>query len=114
LRYLQVVVWTVETFDHRVDAELADLPKDVRADFLRIAELLEAYGPADVGMPHVRHLEGKLWEMRLRGRDGIARAIYVVADGQQIVVLHAFTKKTQKTPVRALEIARRRAKELKP
>jgi phage-related protein len=50
--------------------------------------------------------------MRMVGRDGIARAIYVTASGQRIVVLHAFVKKTEKTPRRALETARARAKEV--
>jgi len=50
--------------------------------------------------------------MRMKGRDGIARAIYVTAKGERVVVLHAFVKKTQKTPQRALEIARERAKEV--
>ncbi|MBV8564412.1 MAG: type II toxin-antitoxin system RelE/ParE family toxin [Methylobacteriaceae bacterium] len=36
----------------------------------------------DLGEPHVRHLEGKLWELRLTGRDGIARALYVTAIGR--------------------------------
>jgi phage-related protein len=53
-----------------------------------------------------------IWEMRMKGRDGIARAIYVTAKGERVVVLHAFVKKTQKTPQRALEIARERAKEV--
>ncbi len=63
--------------------------------------------------PHVKHLEGKLWEMRMKGRDGIARAVYVTASAERVVVVHAFVKKTQKTPRRALEIARMRAKEVK-
>jgi phage-related protein len=62
--------------------------------------------------PHIKHLEGKLWEMRMKGKDGIARAIYVTASGERVVVVHAFTKKTQKTPARALETARNRAKEV--
>ncbi len=62
--------------------------------------------------PYVKHLEGKLWEMRMKGKDGIARAIYLTAKGERVVVLHAFVKKTQKTPPRALEIARERAKEV--
>ncbi len=57
-------------------------------------------------MPHVRHLEGKLWEMRLKGRDGIARAVYVARTRQRLTVLHIFIKKTQKTPRKALETAR--------
>jgi phage-related protein len=63
--------------------------------------------------PHVKHLEGKLWEMRMNGRDGIARAIYAPTTRERVVVVHAFEKKTQKTPARALEIARERAKEVK-
>jgi phage-related protein len=63
--------------------------------------------------PHVKHLDGKLWEMRMKGRDGIARAVYVTASAERVVVVHAFVKKTQKTPRRALEIARMRAKEVK-
>jgi phage-related protein len=59
-------------------------------------------------MPHVRFLQEKLWEMRMTGRDGIARAIYVARSGRQIVVLHVFTKKTQKTPRRAIQVATER------
>ncbi|WP_371673828.1 type II toxin-antitoxin system RelE/ParE family toxin [Neorhizobium sp. T25_27] len=51
--------------------------------------------------------------MRMRGRDGIARAAYVTASGQRIVVLHVFQKKTQKTPRREIEIALRRAKDVR-
>ena len=62
--------------------------------------------------PYVKHLEGKLWEMRMKGKDGIARSIYVAATGQRVVILHSFMKKTQKTPQSALETARTRAKEV--
>ena len=62
--------------------------------------------------PYIKHLEGKLWEMRMKGRDTIARAIYVTAVGKRIVVLRVFTKKTQKTPRREIEIALKRAKEV--
>ena len=50
------------------------MPADIRAHFVHIAELLEAGGTQDVAMPYVRPLEGKLWEMRMKGKDGIARA----------------------------------------
>jgi len=63
--------------------------------------------------PYVKHLEGKLWEIRMKGKDGIARAIYTTAKGERVVVLHAFVKKAQKTPQRSLEIARERAKEVR-
>jgi phage-related protein len=72
--------------------------------------LIENHGLEGVGEPHIKHLDGRLWEMRLTGRDGIARAIYVTATGRRVVVVRVFTKKTQKTPQRELEIARARAK----
>lgn len=104
------MTWRVEILDRRVERELEALARDVRQRFLRIAELIERYGVAAMREPHVKHLEGKLWEMRMKGRDGIARAIYITAIGQRVVVLHAFDKKTQKTPGHAIEIARERAK----
>ncbi|MDB4985524.1 MAG: hypothetical protein JWN04_702 [Myxococcaceae bacterium] len=107
------MAWRVEILDRRVERELATLAQDVRQRFLRIAELIEQHGMMAMQEPHVKHLEGKLWEMRMKGRDGIARAIYVTATRERVVVVHAFEKKTQKTPARALEIARERAKEVK-
>jgi phage-related protein len=108
------MTWAVETLGAIVDAEIASLPKDMQAAFLRLAERIEAVGLERIGQPHVKHLRDKLWEMRFSGRDGIARAIYVTAIGRRVVVLHAFMKKTQRTPQAALELAERRAKEIKP
>jgi len=106
------VSWHVEILDHRVVKELEALAQDVRQRFLRIAGLIEQHGIAAMHEPYVKHLEGKLWEMRMKGKDGIARAVYVTAKGERVVVVHAFAKKTQKTPQAALEIARQRAKEV--
>lgn len=88
--------------------ELKALPNDMQARFVRIAELLETFGPQQVGMPHVRPLAGKLWVMRMTGRDGISRAVYASLQGRLLLVLHVFTKKTQTTPRRAIDIALKR------
>jgi phage-related protein len=90
------------------ERELKDLPADMQARFLRIADLLESFGPRRVGMPHVRPLESKLWEMRLTGRDGIARAVYAAVQGRRLLVLHVFIKKSQPTPGAAIETALKR------
>ncbi len=104
--------WTVETLNAAVDEELAALPTDQRAKLLRIAELIEAKGLEQVREPYVKHLEGPLWEIRMRGRDGISRALYVTASGRRVVVVRVFVKKTQKAPRREIALALRRAKEV--
>lgn len=96
--------WTV-VIHPLAEPELVALPADMKARFLRIAELLEDLGPQQVGLPHVRPLENKLWEMRMRGRDGISRAVYTAISGQRLIVLHVFLKKTQATPRKAIEMA---------
>lgn len=103
--------WSVETVSEVVDEELEALPADMRARFVRIAQLIETLGLPRVSLPHVRHLEGRLWEMRMTGRAGIARALYVTASGKRVVVVRVFVKKTQKTPRREIELALERAQE---
>jgi phage-related protein len=107
-----VAEWAVEVLNDLVEAELLSLPKDMQARFLRITELLESFGPQQVGMPHVRPLGEKLWEMRFGGKAGIGRAIYTAVAGRRLIVLHAFVKKTQKTPRSAMTLALERLKEL--
>jgi phage-related protein len=61
----------------------------------------------------VDHLEDKLWELRIRARSGIARAIYVTAAGPRVIIVRVFVKKTQKTPIQELRLARKRAKDVR-
>jgi len=74
--------------------------------------MIRDLGLQTIREPYVKHLDGKLWEMRLKGEDGIARSIYVAASGQRVVVLRTFVKKTDKTPRREIEIAFARMKEV--
>jgi len=104
--------WVVELLDDRVRQELEGLPADMKARFRRIVELIQGYGLEQVREPHVRHLEESGWEMRMKGKDGISRAIYVTARGRRVVVVRVFVKKTQKTPRREIDLARERAKEV--
>jgi phage-related protein len=102
----------VEILNEVVADEIAALPADMQARFLRLADRIASAGLQSLGEPHIKHLEGKLWELRLIGRDGIARALYITAIGQRVVVVRAFVKKTQKTPRAEIELALRRAKEV--
>jgi phage-related protein len=106
------VAWTIETLNGVVDAELEALPADMLARFRHISKLIEEFGLGRVREPHVKHLRGSLWEMRLTGKDGISRALYVTAVGRRVVVVRVFIKKTQKTPSREIELALKRAKEI--
>lgn len=93
-------------------ATLSAFPKDIRSRFERIVALIESHGIDRMREPYVKHLEGPVWEMRMKGRDGIARAAYVTATGRRVVVVHVFAKKTQTTPRREIDTALRRAKEV--
>lgn len=104
--------WRVDILDRRVEQELEALAQDLRQRFARIVDLIERHGLLAMREPYVKHLEDKLWEMRMKGKDGIARAIYVTAKGERVVVVHVFIKKTPRTPEGALDIARRRSKEV--
>jgi phage-related protein len=91
---------------------LESLPADVQAGFLRISRLIETEGLHKVREPHVKHLEGPLWVMRMKGKDGIARPAYVTASRFRVVVVRVFPRKTQKTPRREIELALRRPREV--
>lgn len=104
--------WIVEFLADDVEAELLALPRDMQARFLRIVNLIESKGLQQVHEPYVKHLQGKLWEMRMTGRDGISRALYVAASGKRVVVVRVFVKKTQKTPTREIRLALERAKDV--
>ena len=106
--------WTVETLNDVVDAELEQLPADMLARFHYISQLIEEFGLERVREPHVKHVRGSIWEMRMKGKDGISRALYVTAVGKRVVVVRVFIKKTQQTPGREIELALKRAKEFKP
>ena len=67
--------WTIEALP-AAKREVKSLPRDLQARFFHIGDMLTEHGPQQVGMPHVRHLDGELWEMRMKGKSGIARAIY--------------------------------------
>ena len=95
-----------------MDAEIEDLPADMLARFDYISQLIAEFGLEQVREPHVKHVRGPLWEMRMKGRDGISRAFYATAVGRRVVVVRVFVKKTQTTPNREIELAMKRAKEV--
>lgn len=105
------MAFDVSYFHERVLNEVQSWPVDVLADYARLIELLTEHGPS-LRMPHSRAFGDGLFEVRPRGRSGIGRAFYCFLLGKRVVVLHAFIKKTQQTPHKELNLARKRLKEL--
>ena len=108
-----MAMWIVETLNATVDGEVEALPANMRARLVRIGTIIEAVGFQGLPADTVKHLEDKLWELRIRGKDGIARAVYVTAVKQRMVIVRVFIKKTQKTPKHELDLAVKRMNELR-
>lgn len=106
------MTWNVTFYSDRVEAQILALPTGLLARFLRYAERMETFGP-DLGMPHTRAMGGGLFELRLKAAEGIGRVFYCTLVGRRIVFLHQFVKKTERTPLKELMIARQRMKETK-
>ena len=106
------MTYSVDYFNERVLAEIEGWPVGLLADYARLVELLLEFGPG-LRMPRSRALGNGLFELRPRGREGIGRALYCYVDGERMVVLHAFVKKTRATPERHLRLGRRRVREVR-
>lgn len=104
--------WKITFYSTRVEAEINALPAGFVARFMRYAERMETYGP-NLGMPHTRSMGDGLFELRLKAAEGIARILFCTVVERQIVLLHQFVKKSEKTPKRELQIAWNRMKEIK-
>lgn len=104
--------WTINYFNKNVQAEIENLPVGIYADYVRLIDLMIAHG-ANLRLPHSRAMGNGLFELRCKGREGIGRVFYCTVCGNEIVMLHSFVKKTQKTPKRELDIAIARLKEVK-
>jgi phage-related protein len=103
--------WTIDYYSEDVRLEIEALPVGIRASYARLTELLEEFG-LELRMPHSRAMGSGLFELRPRGREGIARVFYCTKVGRKIIILHSFIKKTNETPKREMDIARRRQREV--
>lgn len=82
-----------------------------KAELFRVFEMLQKYG-TQLGLPFIRPLESKIYEVRVKDRSGIYRVLYFAHSDKTFVMLHGFQKKTQATPRKELDIALKRMKEL--
>ena len=102
----------LQFYNSNVQAAINAWPTRISASFVRIAEQMVVSGP-NLGMPYTRPFGDGLLEIRAKGAEGIGRAFFCCIVGRQVIILHGFIKKTQATPAKELEIARKRLKEIK-
>ena len=103
--------WSIHYYSAAVQAEILAMPAGFVARYFRYTDRMAQFGP-DLGMPHTRAMGRGLFELRIQATEGIARVFCCTVVGHRIVVLHQFTKKSEKTPPRELEIAMRRMREV--
>ena len=106
------MAWTIEYYtDVRgrspIDEFLSSLSARDEAKVAHVIGLLAEFG-LRLRMPYARHVEGKLWELRIRSSGKAYRVLYFAYTGRRFVLLHGFLKKSRKTPRRELETAKRR------
>jgi phage-related protein len=104
-------MFTIDYFSEAVRLGIDSLPLTIRAKYAGYSSRMQRFGP-NLGMPHTRAMGDGLFELRIKGAEGIARVFYCVVVDRRIVMLHSFIKKTQAAPVRELDIARRHKKEI--
>ena len=99
-------------YSEAVQDEIFELPDTLAARYVVLTRRMQAIGP-NLGEPHTKSMGNGLFELRLKGAEGIARVFYCTLIGKRIVMLHSFVKKTDRTPKRELEVAHNRLKEIK-
>jgi phage-related protein len=105
------MAWTITFYSEKVEAETLALPPGILANFLRITELIEEFGP-NLGRPHTAPLGQGLFEIRAKGREGVARSVFCTVKGEEIVILITVVKKGNKIPKRHMDTAIKRMKEV--
>lgn len=105
------MAWTIEYPYSDVEKFILGLPPKLAAKYLWLTDLMQEFG-SNLGLPHTRAMSNGLFELRIKGQEGIGRVFYCTLVGQRIVMLHGFIKKSQKTPPKELRIAKRRMSEV--
>jgi phage-related protein len=106
------VEYTIQYYSESVEDDILKLPDTLAARYIVLTRRMIAIGP-NLGEPHTKAFGTGLFELRLKGAEGIARVFFCTLVGRRIVMLHSFIKKSAKTPLREVEVAEARLKEVK-
>ncbi|GBE12599.1 hypothetical protein BMS3Bbin14_00238 [bacterium BMS3Bbin14] len=103
--------WQIKYYSPKLEEEILSLPDGLLARYLRLTDLMFEFG-SNLGMPHTKPLDGGLFELRVKSKEGIARVFFCTKIGKKIIMLHSFVKKSQKTPKKELRLAKTRMSEV--
>jgi phage-related protein len=106
------VDYTISYYSKAVQAQIIELPDTLAARYVVLTRRMVALGP-NLGEPHTKAFGDGLFELRLKGAEGIARVFFCTLVGKRIVMLHSFIKKSDRTPLREIDVAETRMKEVK-
>jgi len=106
------VTYSILYYNEQVQEDIMNLPDTLQARYIGLTSRMIEHGP-NLGLPHTDSFGSGIFELRLKGVEGIARVFFCMMVEKKIVMLHSFIKKTQKTPDKELKIAKSRMKELK-
>ena len=106
------MAYSITYYDANVQQQILALPATLTARYVVLTSRMSVVGP-NLGEPHTKAIGQGLFELRLKGAEGIARVFYCALIGRRIIMLHSFVKKTGKTPKRVLELALNRMKEVR-
>ena len=104
--------YTIEYYSDAVQEQIMELPDTLAARYIVLTRRMIALGP-NIGEPHTKAFGEGLFELRLKGAEGIARVFFCTLVGKRIVMLHSFIKKSNRTSTREREVAETRMKEIK-
>ncbi len=104
--------YTINYYSDAVQEQIMELPDTLAARYIVLTRRMIALGP-NLGEPHTKAFGDRLFELRLKGAEGIARVFFCTLVGRRIVMLHSFIKKSERTPSREREVAETRMKEIK-
>jgi phage-related protein len=103
--------WQIKYYSSKLEKEILSLPDGLLARYLRLTDLMMEFG-SNLGLPHTKLIEGGLFELRVKGKEGIVRVFFCTKVGKKIIMLHSFVKKSQKTPKKEIKKARIRMSEV--
>lgn len=102
--------WKIQ-FYNGVDEQILEMPPKTSTRMIKLLELMEKHG-ANLGPPHTESIGNGLFEIRAKAKEGIGRSLFCYLKGKNIYILHAFVKKTNKTPLSDINLAKKRQKEV--